>query len=75
MDPQYQPAYSFLANLEFKGASTADDSRPAFETIDKGMEICRSKDDLEELAQIKVLALAKLEGARRLGMAAGELMG
>jgi len=39
------------------------------------MEICRSKDDLEELAQIKVLALAKLEGARRLGMAAGELMG
>jgi hypothetical protein len=36
MDPQYQPAYSFLANLEFKGASTADDSRPAFETIDKG---------------------------------------
>jgi len=38
MDPQYQPAYSFLANLEFKGASTADDSRPAFETIDKGEE-------------------------------------
>jgi len=36
MDPQYQPAYSFLANLLFKGVSTVEDSKPAFEIIDKG---------------------------------------
>lgn len=35
MDPQYQPAYSFLANLEFKGANSLEDSKPAFDTIDK----------------------------------------
>ncbi|TFJ87400.1 hypothetical protein NSK_001732 [Nannochloropsis salina CCMP1776] len=75
MDPQYQPAYSFLANLLFKGVSTVEDSKPAFEIIDKGMQICRSKDDLEELAQIKVLAMAKLDGAKRLGLTAGDLMG
>lgn len=40
-----------------------------------GMQICRSKDDLEELAQIKVLAMAKLDGAKRLGLTAGDLMG
>jgi hypothetical protein len=44
MDPQYQPAYSFLANLEFKGANSLEDSKPAFDTIDKArrtyIDIC-----------------------------------
>lgn len=35
MDPQYQPAYHFLANLEFKGANSYEESEPAFATIDK----------------------------------------
>ncbi len=43
--------------------------------LTQGIAICRSKDDLEEMCQIKALALAKLDAAARLGMRAGDLMG
>lgn len=106
MDPLYQPAYAFLANLEFRMAPTFEETSRGFELIDKvggegrvmaigegniylvlsvslmvcwcpaiqGISICRSPEDLEEMCQIKVLATAKIEAARKLGWSSSRAM-
>ena len=33
----------------------------------QGISICRSNEDLEEICQIKVLAIAKVEAGKKLG--------
>jgi len=40
----------------------------------QGISICRSKEDLEEMCQIKVLATAKIEAARKLGWSSSRAM-
>lgn len=96
VDPLFQPAYGFLANLEVKMAPTVEATMEALELIEKvhtenvagrrtrlsrsdskgvcvglldqGINICRSKDDLEEMLQVKVLTVAKIAAQRRLGL-------
>lgn len=40
----------------------------------QGISICKTKEDLDEMCQIKVLATAKIEAARKLGWSSSRAM-
>ena len=68
MDPYFHAAYIQLGQLKLGTASDLDSAREVIALYDKGVEYCRTKEELKEMQSMRVLTQAQVDAATALKM-------
>ena len=68
VDPQFHAAYVQLGQLKLGTAGDLKSARDVINLYDKGLENCRTKDELKDLCSMKLLTQAQVDAATMLKM-------
>ena len=68
VDPQFTAAYMQLGQLALGTATDLSAAREVITLYDKGLENCRSEEEIKELLSMRVLAVAQVDAASMLKM-------
>lgn len=68
IDPQFTAAYIHLGQLKLGTAMNLVAARDVVQLYDKGLENCRSPEEIKELCGMRALAIAQIEAATQLKM-------
>ena len=68
VDAQFTAAYIHLGQLKLGTATDLDSARKVIDLYDRGLENCRSPEEIKELCSMRVLAVAQVDAATVLKM-------
>lgn len=68
VDPQFTAAYMQLGQLALGTATDLAAAREVISLYDRGLENCRSEEEIKELCSMRILAVAQVEAASMLKM-------
>jgi len=68
VDPQFTSAYLQLGQLALGTATDLSAAREVITLYDRGLENCRSEEEIRELCQMRILAVAQVDAASSLKM-------
>lgn len=68
VDPQFQTAYVQLGQLKLGMATDLDTAREVVDLYNKGLSVCRTKEEMKDLMGMKLLTQAQVDGATSMKM-------
>lgn len=68
VDPQFTAAYVHLGQVRLGMAQDLETARRVIELYDRGLQCCRTKEEVNELSGMRILAVAQVEAANSLKM-------
>jgi len=68
IDPQYQTAYIHLGQLKLSMATDLSTAKDVVALYDKGLEYCRTAEELKDIVSMRILTVAQVEAASMLKM-------
>lgn len=68
VDPQFHAAYVQLGQLKLGTALTLSAAQEVVDLYDKGLQYCRTADELKDLCSMRLLTVAQVEAASQLKM-------
>lgn len=68
VDPQFTAAYMQLGQLALGTATDLSAAREVITLYDRGLENCRSPEEIKELCSMRILAVSQVDAATMLGM-------
>lgn len=68
VDPQFHAAYVHLGQLKLSTATDLKSASEVVELYDRGLEYCRTAEELKDIVSMRVLTLAQIDAARSLKM-------
>lgn len=68
IDPQYQTAYIHLGQLKLSMATDLSTAKEVVALYDKGMDYCRTAEELKDIVSMRILTVAQVEAASTLKM-------
>lgn len=68
VDPQFQTAYVHLGQLKLSMATDLTTARDVIALYDKGLDHCRTPEELKDIVSMRVLTVAQVEAASALKM-------
>jgi import receptor subunit TOM70 len=68
VDPHFHSAYAQLGQLRLSMATDLTAAREVITLYDKGIEHCRSPEELKEIVSMRLLTVAQVDAASMLGM-------
>ena len=68
VDPQFHQAYVHLGQLKLSMATDLTSAQEVVSLYDKGLEYCRTAEDLRDIVSMRILTLAQVDAASALKM-------
>jgi tetratricopeptide (TPR) repeat protein len=68
VDPQFTTAYMQLGQLALGTATDLNAAKEVIKLYDNGISNCRTKEEMQELVSMRILAVAQVDAAAMLGM-------
>jgi len=68
IDPQYQTAYIHLGQLKLSMATDLSTAKDVVALYDKGLDYCRTAEELKDIVSMRILTVAQVEAASMLKM-------
>lgn len=68
VDPQFHASYVHLGQLKLSMATDLSTAREVIDLYDKGLEFCRTKEELKDICSMRLLTVAQVEAASMLKM-------
>lgn len=68
VDPQFQTAYVHLGQLKLSMATDLSAAREVVALYDKGLDLCRSAEELKDIVSMRLLTIAQVDAASSLKM-------
>lgn len=68
IDPQFQTAYIHLGQLKLSMATDLTTAKEVVALYDKGLDYCRTADELKDIVSMRILTVAQVEAASMLKM-------
>jgi tetratricopeptide (TPR) repeat protein len=68
VDPQFHAAYVHLGQLKLSMATNLTAAREVLILYDKGLEHCRTPEEIKDICGMRILTLAQVDAASMLGM-------
>jgi len=68
IDPQFHLAYVHLGQLKLSMAKDLIEAKEVVKLYDEAMSYCRSKDEMKDVCNMRILTVAQIDAATMLGM-------
>ena len=68
VDPMFHAAYVQLGQMKLSMATDLSKAREVVELYDKGLEYCRTPEELKDICSMRILTVAQIDAAHALGM-------
>ena len=68
IDPQFHLAYVHLGQLKLSMAKDLVEAKEVVKLYDEAMMHCRSKDEMKDICNMRILTVAQVDAASMLGM-------
>lgn len=68
IDPMFHSAYVQLGQMKLAMATDLTKAREVVELYDRGLEYCRTPEELKDICSMRMLTLAQVEAAHALNM-------
>lgn len=68
VDPMFHSAYVQLGQMKLSIATDLTKAREVVELYDKGLEYCRTPDEVKDICSMRILTMAQIDAAHALNM-------
>ena len=68
VDPMFHAAYVQLGQLKLSMATDLTKAREVVELYDRGLEYCRTPEELKDICSMRILTVAQIDAAHALRM-------